>query len=186
MKLIRSLFRTLPTYLLWLLLSSMFWMWIFTFVKDAPKEKKIVLYASVPSIEAKALSIRLEEDLPDGIRMIRARSFDYVMFDERNIQEGDLYIIPASAIEAYLEDYIPIEPDGTHTYYYNEGQAYGIRVYDAESGRGAAGAYIQYALPGAEAEDYYLFFGKNSVHTGNRDEAAFAVAETLLSLEDAP
>ena len=32
------------------------------------------------------------------------------------------------------------------------------------------------------AEDYYLFFGKDSLHTGAQDMAAYAVAETFLQL----
>lgn len=186
MKRVRTFFGGLPKYLLWLLLSSMFWMWIFTFVKDAPKSRKIVLYASVPAIEEKALSIRLEEQLPAGIRMIRARSFDYVMFDADRINDGDLYIIPASAVEDYLSAYLPIEADGEHEYYRHDGQAYGIKIYDAQTGRGAAAAYIRYTEPGKAAEDYYLFFGKNSLHAGERDLAAYEVARVLLQLPDTP
>ena len=55
-------------------------------------------------------------------------------------------------------------------------------MYDAATGKGAADGYISYWVPGAESEDYYLFYGANSVHTGKQDTAAYQVAERFMKI----
>ena len=39
------------------------------------------------------LDARLEEDLPEGIRMIRVHPFSYAAFDESALLQADLYIV---------------------------------------------------------------------------------------------
>ena len=71
------------------------------------------------------------------------------------------------------------------------GVPYGICVFDAAAGRGAAAEFITYTSPEEPAEDYYLFFGVNGIHaaalTGTGDDAALEVCRTLLAMTgDAP
>lgn len=179
---IRRFFSAIPKYLLWLVVSSLFWLWIFGFLTDAPAEKKVTLYADVPALAEPDLSVALERELPDGIRMIRAHSFDYFMFGEPESAGGDLYLLPVSAFAAYRDVLAPIAPAEEENLFYDGGLPYGVKVYDAATGSGAALQYIRYTDEDAPAEDYYLFFGKDSLHTGTRDSAAYAVAETFLEL----
>lgn len=176
-----SFFGRLPKYLLWLVVSTLLWLWIFSFLTDAPAAKKVTLYANVPAMEDPALSIALEESMPEGIQMIRAHSFDYFMFGDPKTAGGDIYILPESALEQYREILAPL--DGSQ--WQNAclvGTAYGVKVYDAESGSGAAMQYIRYTAEGFPGEDYYLCFGKDSLHAGAQDTAAYAAAEAFLEL----
>ena len=57
---------------------------------------------------------------------------------------------------------------------------------NAADGTGIAKECIQYCCPGGEKEDYYLFFGKNSIHMleneGSVDGTALDAARCLLDL----
>ena len=98
--------------------------------------------------------------------MIKVHRFTEALFGDRTFLNADIYIVRASDVEE-LRDAFSGE---------------GIKVYDAETGRGAADGYISYWVPGAESEDYYLFYGINSLHTGKQDTAAFYVAERFMEI----
>ena len=164
MKTLKKIFSQWHVFVLWALLSAMFWSWIFTFVTDASPERKITVYCKVPEVRDTALAVALEESMPEGLRMVRVHSFDYVMFGVDAFYQGDIFIVPASEIGEYAEVLAPVE----------DGQ--GIRVYDAAADMGAATAYIRYG-----DEDCYLFLGAGSVHL--EDGKALAVAWTLLAME---
>lgn len=185
MKLIRAFFSAAPKYLLWLVMSTIFWLWIFTLVTNTTAEKKVTLYAEVPALEDPGLAAELEKAAPEYIKMVQAHSFDYFVFQTGKVKGGDIYLVPASNVEEYLPDFLPLDltrlPEGL-SLYESGGTAYGVRVYDAGSGEGAAKRYISYTLPGLEAEDYYLFFGVESLHSGEPDAAAYDVAAYLLEL----
>ena len=160
MRIVKNIFTKLHIFVLWAVLSAMLWMWIFTFVTDTTPDKKITVYCHVPEVKSTELAVRLEENIPDGLKMIKVHSFDYVMFDTSAITQGDVYIIPESEIEPFTED---LSGDG-------------IKVYDYETKTGIASRYITYG-----EEDYYLFFGANSVHM--EDGKALIIAEELLKLQ---
>ena len=162
MRFLKNVFSQLHTFVLWALLSAIFWSWIFTLVTDVSPEKKISVYCYVPSISDVELSARLEEEKPEGIEMVKIRSFEYVMFNVDYIENGDIFIIPESMISEY--DELLLDPDG------------GIKIYDCAEKRGSADSFIGYS-----DEDYYLFFGANSLHL--EDESAKKVAELLIGLD---
>lgn len=164
MRVLKNIFSQLHTFVLWLLVSAMFWGWIFTFVTDTVPAKKVTVYCRVPALEERLLAARLEEDMPEGLRMIQVHDFDHVMMDTSSFDRGDIFIVPASEDAEFVQDLIPPEGDG------------GIKIYDAESGEGAAMEYIQYG-----GEDYFLYLGSGSAHLD--DGAALAVAHELLALE---
>lgn len=164
MRTIRNIFSQLHTFVLWLLASVIFWGWIFTLVTDTAPEHKVTVYCRVPAVQERLLAAKLEEDLPEGVRMVQVHTFDYVMLDTASFDRGDIFIVPASEDTAFVKDLIPPEGDQ------------GLKVYDAAAGEGAAASYIQYG-----DEDYYLYFGSRSVHL--QDGAAMAVAGQLLALD---
>ena len=159
MRVLKNIFSHLHVFVLWAVLSAMLWAWIFTLVTDTTADKKITVYCHVPRVESTELAVRLEENMPEGLKMIKVHSFDYVMFEIEPVNGGDIYIIPASETEEFAEDL-------------SEG---GVKVYDCETGTGIAAEYITYGN-----EDYYLFLGANSVHL--QDGKALAVAEALLAM----
>ena len=164
MKIVKRILSQLHSFVLWLLISALFWSWIFTFVTDTSPDRKVTVYCKVPEVQEVNLAAALEERMPDGLKMIKAHSFDYVMFGTDAFYQGDVFIVPASEIEYYAEMLVPMEGEQ------------GVKVYDAAAGIGAATAYIRYGT-----EDYYLFLGAGSVHL--EDGKALAVAQALLSLE---
>lgn len=164
MRTLRKILSQLHTFVLWALASALFWSWIFTFVTDTSPDKKVTVYCKVPEVRATELAAALEEHMPEGLRMIRVFSFDYVMFGVDEFYRGDVFIVPASETETYAELLSAVE----------DGQ--GAKAYDAVAGEGVATAYIRY-----EDEDYYLFLGTGSPHL--EDGKALAVARALLAME---
>ena len=166
MRILKNILSQLHSFVLWMLFSVIFWGWIFTLVTDVSPAEKVTVYCHVPGIQDTALAAALEEHMPEGLRMIKVHSFDYVMFDVESIGLGDVFIIPASEIESFAVDLAPV------------GEEPGIKVYDAAAGTGIAMTYIQYEAAG---EDFYLFLGARSVHL--EDGKALAVARELLAME---
>lgn len=161
MRVLKNIWSQLHTFVLWGLASALIWAYVFTFVTDTSPEKKVMIYCDVPEIQDIQLAARLEEDLPEGIRMIKVRSFQYVMMDTDNIQTGDLFLLPASKVEEYRQ-------------FFQEGDA-GTQVYDAETHAGIAEQYIKFG-----DENYYLFCGAKSPHLD--DGKAREVANILLNI----
>ena len=187
MRVLKNIFSQLHVYVLWVLLSTVFWSWIFlSFITDTKPEYKVVVYIDAAECADRELSLYLEEDMPEGLRMVQVHPFSYALFDRDALLKADLFLLPASSVEEYIGAFAPMSeapPSPFGEPWRVDGAACGIKVYDAETGRGAAGTYIGYA-PG---EDCYLFFGKRSLHaaayTGSGDDAALAVARRLLDMQ---
>ena len=156
----KKLARLIPSLCVWAILSIVFWEWIFTtFALDAPAAKKLCVAIDAPVTNATELAVQIEEILPDGFRMAKVYSFDYAMMDTSSITNADILIIPESAAESYAE---LISPE-----------------YEPLPLEGVAGEYIGYD----SSESYYLYFGINSLHTGENDTAAFDAAEFILNIK---
>ena len=188
MRVLKNILSQLHVYVLWLLLSTVFWGWIFTsFVADTSPEKKITIYIDAPRVADTALDIALEEHLPRGIRMVRAHPFSYAVFDTDALLDADIFIVPASRAAEYIDSFAPLSGpflEAAEARWERDGTVYGLRVYDAETGASAAGDYITYAAPGQEGEDFYLFIGSRSLHAasfnGSGDDAALETARAFL------
>ncbi len=159
MRFLKNVFSQLHTFVLWALMSAIFWGWIFTLVTDAPRERKIAVYCYVPEIRDTELAVELEKEIPEGLKMIQVHNFEYVLFNTGAIENGDIFILPESVTGEYDELLLPGRE--------------GVQIYDASTDQGGAAAYLGY-----EDEDYYLYLGANSVHI--EDGKAEAVAECLL------
>ncbi len=179
---IRRLFSQLWMYVLWAVAAVMFWGWIFTLLTDTAPARKVTLYADVDRMEETLLAAKLEEELPEGIRMVQAHPFSYVIFNESLLANADIYIVPENEIAELADSFAPMRPPEGAVCYEMNGEVCGIRVYEAASRTGAAASYITYRTDGDDSQDYYLFFGKNSLHTGEQDEAAYEIMNRLLIL----
>lgn len=179
---IKRILKNWYRYILWALLSAIFWTWIFTLLFTAPPKKKVVLYADLPAIDGNSLSIALEENLPEGIRMVEVSVFDDLIFNASSVLSGDLYLIPESRAETYLPSFTEIDRAAFpgETFYESDGKAYGILVYDEASNLRIGGKRVFYL----QGERCYLFFNAKSIHIGDPDDAAFAVAGQFLTLRE--
>jgi hypothetical protein len=185
MRVLKNILSQFHIYLLWLLLAALLWGWIFTFVTDTAPAKKVTVFIETDVCQDIALRLALEEDMPEGLRMIQVHPFSYAMFDENTLLDADIFIVSVSKAAEYRDSFLSaaslpaaesVSPD----------LPAGFRIYDASTGEGGARQYIGYVSPDAPAEDYYLFFGVKSLHaaslTGKGDDAALAVAEKLLQM----
>lgn len=170
-------------YVLWALVSLFFWGWIFTLLTDARPADKLVLCVDRPELRDEALADALAESRPEGIKLIAVHSFDYYIFDTEELRVADLYVVGEAEAEKYIESFRPLAETGLaaegETWSF-DGVAYGLKVYDAAAGEGAAASFISYAGEGEAPQDYYLFFGTESAH--KEDGKALRLAEALLAL----
>ncbi len=185
-KTVKRTLALIPAMILWLMFSVLIWGWVFTLLTDTRAEYKVTLYIDAPIPDETALAAALEEALPPGIRMIKAHSFTYAMYDGQALASADLYVVPASHVEQYLAWFRPL-PAGLpeENCLTLDGESWGILVRSGE-GAGFGGAYIDYGGSEAPREDFYLFFGRSSLHVpgngGALDGAAVSCALRFLSL----
>lgn len=180
MKTLKNIFSNLHQYVFWALLSVILWGWIFSNIDDTIPAKKVSLFIDAACSD-RSLSVELEKELPEGMKMIRARPLSYVMFDSDALELADLYIFRESDLEKYqkgLLSFTPPEDVDAKTYVSEDGLVYGLRVYDAATGQGAAKEFIQYVQPGETAEDYYICIGAKTKHL----EATWQVLQHFLGL----
>ena len=188
MKTIWKAMKLIPLLILWLMLSIFLWGFVFNLITDAPAAEKITLYVDAETPGATQLAVQLEERLGGKVRMVKVRPFDYAMFDSSALTNADLFIVPGSHVETYLEWFSPLPEELRDQGLSLEigGTAYGIRAYKAVDDTGIAKECIQYIGPNGVKEDYYLFFGKSSIHIAENESAqdniAVDAARCLLDL----
>lgn len=187
--LLSRFFSLVPGLILWGMFSMLLWCWVFSLITDTAPEKKISLYIDGTVSRSVELAAVLEENLPEGIRMVRVHPFTYAMMDSESIRRADLFILPEQDIGVYREWLAPL-PDAFGSDWQSllvrDSVPLGIRVYDSEAGLCAAGSCISYSESGFPDQVWYLCFGNQSLHTpgipGALDSAAVPVAEALVRL----
>ena len=163
MKVLKNILSQLHSFILWALASIFLWAWIFGLATDTSFDKKVMIFCHVPAIQDVELTMDLEKDLPEGIKMVQVHPCDYVMFDTVSITRADILIIPAIDVAEMGDEIVPLEGEG------------GTPVYDPDTGQGVLLDYITYG-----DEEYYLFLGAASAHL--EDGIAAQVARELLEL----
>lgn len=183
MRILKNIWSQLHRFVLWALLSTIFWAWIFTLVTDTRPENKVTLYIQSENCRSVELSLKLEETMPGSIKMVMAHPFSYATFSNADLLAADFFVVRESEMEEMLPSFAPLDGEswdyGGRERFCRDGVFYGVKVSDGD-GRGAASAYIEYE-PG---EVYYLFFNVDSMHLGSGDGAALRVAEELLKLDE--
>ncbi|MBO2517509.1 MAG: hypothetical protein CW338_09625 [Clostridiales bacterium] len=188
-KLKRCLSPLMPM-LLVIILSAVLWGWIFTLITDTAADRKITLYTTASIADQTALSVQLEDwaraDGTENIRMAQAREFTYFMFGGDALAAGDLFIIRESELDDYIGWFVSLPAEFRDlpgaTYIDNgHGTPVGIRLRTPDDENGAL-KHLSLA-----DGDWYLFFGKESLHLeGNRDAVDNCAADTarhLLNME---
>lgn len=175
-----NILRQMHMYIIWILLSGVIVSFLFNLATDTIPSKKVSIYADVVSINEIELETVLNEDLPAGIKMVKAHTFSYHTFGMSNVGMDDIYIVAAKDIDQYIDGFAPagefLEPRDVFQYYIHGGEPYGVLV--KSGGQGMASSYIDYE----DGEEYYMFFGKDCLHKG-ADGAAAYIAERLLKLK---
>ena len=182
MRVLKSVWSQLHRFVLWALLSTILWAWIFTLVTDTVPEKKVTLYVQTEGCRSVELTLKLEEEKPEGIKMIKVHPFSYAAFGNRELLTSDLYAVREADAEEMLPSFAPLDGEmldtGGRELFIRDGVCYGVKL-AGPGEKGAAASYMGYE-PG---ESYYLFFNAESSHLGSGDGAALRVAEALLKLD---
>ena len=182
MRVLKNIFSQFHRFVLWALISSVFWGWIFTLVTDTVPAKKVTLYIQAEDCRSQELSLKLEESMPESIKMVKAHPFSYAAFGKDDLLGADFFLVKESEVEEMLPSFAPLDGEdwdyGQREQYCADGVFYGVKLCDGQS-RGPASEYITYD-PG---ETYYLFFNVDSPHLSAGDGAALRVAEALLKLD---
>ena len=190
--------RLVPGMLLWLTVSVLLWNWVFNLLTETDPEHKIMLFADMHHFADRALAEMLEEDLPEGIRMVQVHSFDYALMDSASLEAADLYVMTESQVREHQSWLCPLpaalvpsagalilegEPVGVPLYNTDEKQ----NDFDFLSGflhRSAADFFNFEEAPG---ETWYLCFGRGGAHLRSLengvDDAALILSKRLLALE---
>ena len=191
--------KTWYAYLLWLILAIILWAWLFS-VKTAYKEDETVyIFFGTYTCDESGMKDRLYVDKPDKIKNIVVYNvapndeyFD-VFYQTRCLTEADIIVLPESKCDknSYKSNFCPLDTEYIESYLGNceyserDGVKYGIKVFDKESLFGVATGYIDYTAR-KDAEDYYLFFNKKSLHLGELrlriTNGAIVIAKNLFNL----
>ena len=187
-------------YLAWIVMAAFFWNWIFGILTQAkPEEKVSVFIGSYSNFYEKYTE--LNESRPDYLKTVEVNAYKVDSFyfstylSVFGYDEGDILILPESKTDkeglagrfgAITQEYLDLLP--SLGYMEKNGQTYGIRVHDKATGESLVN-YIDYGA-GEKEEDYYLFFGKNSLHTGKMSpnagnaerDGAIRIAQRLMTL----
>ena len=178
MRIVKKIGGQILVFLTFLVLSSMLWGWLFTLKTDTAPAHKSTVYIDAAGVRETALAAKLEETLPENIRMVKVHAFSYAFFDDQALSGADIFIVPERSAEGWRDSFAPVENPSGEAMLLENGAA-GILVYDAASGRGSAASYITYLNEDGEPENFYLFFGSRSAHYAANDNAVDNAAEEL-------
>ena len=189
MKTFKAIGSQLTIYLAFAAMAVMFWSFVFNQITDTSADRKVVLYADVNSMNSSGLAVKLEESMPDNIKMVQVHPFSYAMMDDSGLVDADLYVVHESDLDTYIEDLSPVneysaELSGRELLVI-DGNIYGILVWDSGSDSGTGTEYIDY-LSEEAADSCWLVFSAASTHiasvTGSGDDAALVIATAFADL----
>ena len=168
-------------YLLWALIAVVAVEWVFSALAAPKAEQTIYLFICADGVDEEGLKEKLESQKPEYVKEVVLFCYDKkskdfsLLFATNGLRKSDILILPKSVFEgenvstafcplnaSYVKENVSSAP----LYYLNE-KAYGIKVYDGDSGEGCATDLITYC--GDEKEDCYLLFNVNSKHLKNGD-----------------
>ncbi len=162
-----------------------------TYVVNLPRnEETISIFIASCSTNVKELRAELEEEKPQYLRQISIKSYVYddkdfsQYYNYFGCQDVDIVVLPESKISSgtVLSNYkkldASLESDAA-SYYYPEGSssAYGKLIHK----KGEENGLITYKDDNHD-EDYYLFYGKNSLHLGEMSGTNWNTALTFAEI----
>lgn len=105
---IKKLFHLIPLLLAWLVLSVIFWGWIFTIVTNIPPGQRIVIAVDAKVNDPKGIAVELEQTRPDMIRQVRVLPFTYAVMSTAELEKADLFVISERDMEELEEWFLPL------------------------------------------------------------------------------
>ena len=163
----RGFWKLFPGAVIWTLVAVVVTGFVFTRITDTDPAHKITIFVDGEVTGEAELAARLERGLGEPIRMVQIHPFRYAMFGSETLKTADLYIVPDSESAQYTDWFAPEEESWS--------------VFDPETGRSVAGAYIQYRAEGGNAEPWRMYPGAGSPHL--EDGLTRRTAELLLTME---
>ncbi len=184
----RKVLSLLTRMVLFLLMSALLWNFVINLLTDTAPKNKITVYISAEpdALKDRELSYALEKKMPEGIRMVRCHAFKYLMVDSSAFSKGDLYVLSESEAGQYAGLFSPLSEEflSLPGALVLDGVPCGVRVWDHLAHGGCAGSYIGFEETDS---DWYLFFGKDSVHNPASESASDGlsadIARAFLDLE---
>lgn len=159
----KKIVKLLPLLGIWALTAIFLSSFVFYQITDTDAAHKITLYVDGEVQREDQLAARLEKKMAAPVRMVQVHPFRYAMFGSAALKAADLFIVPDSEKDLYIDWFAPGEE--------------GIPVYDPESGTSFCGSWILYS----PEDTYRLYIGAGSPHL--EDGLARQAAGLLLSLE---
>ena len=182
-------------YLISLILIFTFWLAVIDEIVAVKPSEKIGIFLGTYGIYQ---SVDEEIEKPSGIEKIEIfdaninedyyfvifaayasnNDFDFSIVNEKQFRESDIQYyqtLDQEVIAAYF---------GEREYFSLNDNIYGIKIYDGETKEGILSDYVSYCIDDV-AEDYYLFFHKNSSHIGllnnSSDDKAIQLIQALIN-----
>ena len=192
-------------YVLWTLLVIFVWEIAFTIITQPKEKESVYLFLGVEDAKADEMYAHLEAAKPDYVRHLditaystRITGFDY-LFVTRGQLQTDIFVLPESYCDPFVmtSTFYPMDLNTVKELFGDDadcdkavydGKAYGVKIYDKVANVGRATTYLTYTYTdnngGNQAVgDYYLFFGKKSVHlgklTGSDNNGALILAQAI-------
>ena len=186
-------------YVVWLVVAIFVCGWAFTLITRPKANEKTVIFIACYGGNMDGLKNELNGNRPQNIKQVEVyyhspdALYFNTMYNFYGIEQGDILILPKSKI--YDVDcvalYQPLDLSlvqkhfGQVETYDFEGSTYGIKIFDGLTLSGGSDGYVDYCN-GTEAENFYLFFNKNSLHTGefsdSSSQSAVELAKLLMTL----
>ena len=158
-------------------------------------EDKVMIFMTCEGHDERIVDI-LNEDTPENIKKVEIGFFSpnetfYAPYFSTFGKDAEIVTLTQKFSDmcdcksyfAPLDEEMMLARYGEVEFYRQDGVAYGIKIYDADSKGGMADKYIDYYGRGEE-ENAYLFFGKDSLHIGDlyensTDEGALVILEKI-------
>ena len=109
MRVLKNIWSQLHRFVFWALLSTILWAWIFTLLTDTVPEKKVTLYVQTEDCRSVELTLKLEEEKPQGIKMVKVHPVSYAAFGNRELLEADLYAVREADAAEMLPSFAPLD-----------------------------------------------------------------------------
>lgn len=175
---IRRILTAITLLILWAAASAVLWGWVFGFLTETDTAHKLCVYADGTLTHATELAVRLERDMPEGIRMVKVRPFSYGMFDDTELWSGDLFIVHEKDLADVTPRLSPLPAAlaGREDAYTVDGVPMALPL----------GNDLSRWMDCEPGTIWYLAFSAKSLHMagheGAVDDAALTAAQTLLTI----
>ena len=176
----------IPALLGWAALMLVLWGFVFLRLDDTSADHKLVIYADCDIADARELMIQLEDTCgitseskyafgDAEIRKIKLFSTSFFSALSDPLKDGDLFIITEEHLGELKDSFAPLSDGvlGAENIY----EGIGILFADPETEHFPFDHYFLYD----QTQRYYLCLNAKSLHVGNQDGAALALASIFLN-----